>query len=109
MSGDVGGDDLLVRALSDSSPEFEDALLRCRSGALYDCMLVVDINSTGADILCLIVPEDCECLVEKARFGEDSESSCRLVRFDVKARARDILSLILKCFLLKSSCVIEVL
>lgn len=45
------------------------------SGALYDSMFVVEINSTGAEILFLIVPGGNECLLVKLRFGTGVEVS----------------------------------
>jgi hypothetical protein len=44
--------------LSDSSPESDDELepLGYRSGALYESMFVVEMSSTGPEILCLMVP-----------------------------------------------------
>jgi hypothetical protein len=50
-------DDGVKAGTSDSSPEVEELLLLgYKSGALYDSMFVVERSSTGAEILCLIVP-----------------------------------------------------
>jgi len=40
------------------------------SGALYESIFVVEMSSRGAEILCLIVPEEeKECFVVRDRFG----------------------------------------
>ena len=62
ISGLVGGDDALVGALSDNSSSercdesVELAVFGTISGALYDSILVVWINSTGAEILWRMEP-----------------------------------------------------
>lgn len=78
----------------ESSPEFEDLvdeLLGNMSGALYESIFVVEMSSTGAEILCLMVPDEKECFV--VRFlrgisGEYSEALADLLV--VKALDRDI-------------------
>lgn len=64
LSGDVEGDDVSPGTLSDSSPESDDELevLGYISGALYESMFVVEMSSTGPEILCLMVPAG-NCLV----------------------------------------------
>lgn len=69
------------------------------SGALYESMLVVERSSTGAEILCRMVPWK-ECLVVRARCGksgvaeedEDVEERSETLRFllVVKALESDI-------------------
>lgn len=100
MSGLVGGDDVLVRALSDSSSEtdleedVDDADLRYKSGALYASIFVVWVNSMGLEILLRIDPE---CAWPRAtvllRCGRIpiSVGGC-FARLVVNARAKDILT-----------------
>jgi hypothetical protein len=52
-------------------------------------MLVVDTSSTGAEILCLIVPV-ANCFVVILRCGSGADMSGTFDLFVVKARARDI-------------------
>lgn len=59
------------------------------SGALYDSIFVVDTSSTGAEILCLIVPAG-NCFVVILRWGSGADISDNFDRLVVKARARDI-------------------
>jgi len=86
------GVDTLVGDRSDSSPEceeLEDELLGYRSGALYESMFVVEINSIGPEILFLIVPK--VCFVVVLLLGMLSAGSCDLaLRLEVNARERDI-------------------
>lgn len=64
------------------------------SGALYESIFVVEISSTGAEILCRIVPAGYACFVVKLRCGTFGDASSEVfVRFlVVKARDRDILA-----------------
>jgi hypothetical protein len=59
------------------------------SGALYESIFVVDTSSTGAEILCLIVPAG-NCFVVMLRWGSGADISGIFDRLVVKARARDI-------------------
>jgi len=52
-------------------------------------MFVVDTSSTGAEILCLIVPVG-NCFIVMLRWGNGADISGIFDRFVVKARARDI-------------------
>lgn len=58
LSSEVEGEEVKAGTVSDSSPECDDELelFGYKSGALYESMFVVEISSTGAEILCLIVP-----------------------------------------------------
>lgn len=91
-SGEVTGEEVSDGALSESLPEDCDVKLAVRgriSGALYESILVVDTSSTGAEILCLIVPAG-NCFVVMLRWGSGADISGIFDRFVVKARARDI-------------------
>jgi len=61
------------------------------SGALYDSIFVVEMSSIGAEILCLIVPEN-ECFVVIDRFGipEVASAETLALRRVVKALESDI-------------------
>jgi len=62
------------------------------SGALYESILVVEINSIGAEILCRIVPVAKERFVVRCLFGTSGLASEVLaLRLVVKALARDTL------------------
>jgi len=52
---------------------------------------VVETSSTGAEILCLIVPDGKECLVVKLREGSGAEICGGFAFLVVKARARDMI------------------
>jgi hypothetical protein len=58
LSGEVEGEVVRAGTLSDSSPECDDELelVGYMSGALYESIFVVEISSTGPEILCRIVP-----------------------------------------------------
>jgi len=95
VSGEVRGVDELEGDLSESSPEFEDVedgLLGNISGALYESIFVVEMSSIGAEILCLIVPEEeKECFAVRDRFGISGVLSLPpLDLLVVKALERDI-------------------
>ncbi len=94
VSGEAKGVENVDGDLSDSSPEWEEAdeeLLGKISGALYESMFVVEMSSTGAEILCLIVPEN-ECFVVIDRFGIPEVASAEplVLRLVVKALESDI-------------------
>lgn len=93
VSGEVKGVDELEGDLSESSSEFEeveDELLGNMSGALYESIFVVEMSSIGAEILCLIVPEN-ECFAVSDLFGISGVLSLPpLDLLVVKALERDI-------------------
>lgn len=94
LSGEVTGEEVSDGTVSESSPEDRDDKLALRgwiSGALYESIFVVETSSTGADILCLIVPAG-NCFVVILRLGRGADISDIFVRFVVKARARDIVA-----------------
>lgn len=70
----------------------DDLLLGNMSGALYESMFVVEINSSGAEIFCCRrVPDGKECLVVKLLFGRSTATSEGfLPRLVVNARERDV-------------------
>lgn len=61
------------------------------SGALYESIFVVEMSSMGAEILCLIVPEEKECFVVRDLFGISGAVSLALDLLVVNALERDIL------------------
>lgn len=102
MSGLVGGDDALVRGLSEeSSSDLLDSVGEAsdrgnRSGALYASMLVVCVSAMGPEILLRIAPGLLPFLAvvllrcgKMLKLPKSCEDCFRLV---VKARARDILA-----------------
>lgn len=62
------------------------------SGALYESILVVERSSTGAEILCLMVPAEKECFLEvRLLCGRSAKPSLDFVGLlVVKALERDI-------------------
>jgi len=64
------------------------------SGALYESIFVVEMSSIGAEILCLIVPEEeKECFAVRDLFGISGVLSLPPLDLRVvKALARDIFS-----------------
>jgi hypothetical protein len=61
------------------------------SGALYESMFVVEMSSTGAEILCLMVPDEKECFVVRFLRGmSDKLSDTFADLLVVKALERDI-------------------
>jgi len=61
------------------------------SGALYESIFVVEMSSTGAEILCLIVPDEKECFVVRFLRGMSGKCSDTLAALlVVKALERDI-------------------
>jgi len=61
------------------------------SGALYESMFVVEMSSTGAEILCLMLPDEKECFVVRFLRGISGKFSDTLADLlVVKALERDI-------------------
>lgn len=98
MSGLVGGDDELVRGLSEEEEESdlldpvgEVSDRGYKSGALYASILVVWVRAIGPDILLRIAAELFLAVV-LLRCGNIPRSCEDCFRLVVKARARDILA-----------------
>jgi hypothetical protein len=52
-------------------------------------MFVVEMSSTGDEILCLILPPG-SCFVVRLRWGAGADTDSLFARLDVKARDKDI-------------------
>jgi len=96
VSGDVKGVEILAGPPAEfpgSLPELIDRRLveGKMSGALYESIFVVESNSTGADILCRIVPEGYACLVVRLLCGTEPApaSAWALLLLVVKALERE--------------------